>query len=304
MRIFSSILIITGLLFAIAPAANAKTKIFACEPEWASLAKEIGGDKVETFSATTAMEDPHHVRAKPSLIAAMRKSDFVICSGSGLEIGWLPVLLQSAGNSKVQPGNIANLQASSVVHLLEKPASVDRSQGDIHPEGNPHVQLNPHNIALVAKELTARLSQVDAVNSAYYKSQYAVFSEKWQQAIKRWESEALSLKGTPVVVHHMSFTYLNDWLGLTQVATLEPKPGVPPTTGHLEELLKTLNVHPAKAILRSSYDPDDASNWLSEKTGTPAIKMPYTVGGNESATDLFGLFDSTIATLKGATGDK
>ncbi len=284
--------------------ASSKTKVFACEPEWASLAKEIGGDKVEAFSAATAMEDPHHVRAKPSLIAAMRKTDLVICSGSGLEIGWLPVLLQSAGNAKVQSGNVANLQASSVVPLLEKPTSVDRSQGDIHPEGNPHVQLNPHNIALVAKELTARLSQVDAANSNYYQSQYTAFAEKWQQAIKRWESEGASLKGTPVVVHHMSFTYLNDWLGLIQVGTLEPKPGVSPTTGHLEELLKTMNINPAKLILRSSYDPDDASKWLSEKTGTPAIKMPYTVGGNESATDLFGLFDSTIATLKGATSGK
>lgn len=304
MRKISSILIIAGLLCATASVADAKTRIFACEPEWASLANEIGGEKVEAFSATSAAEDPHHVRAKPSLIAAMRKADIVICSGAGLETGWLPILLESAGNSKVQPGNIANLQASEVVPLLEKTASIDRSQGDIHPEGNPHIHLNPHNIELVAKELAARLAEIDTENSAYYKTQYQAFSKKWQQAILRWEGEAASLKGTPIVVHHMSFSYLNDWLGLKQIATLEPKPGVPPTTRHLEELIQNLKNNPAKAILRSSYDSDEASKWLSEKTGIATIKMPYTIGGNEQSQNLFSLFDSTISLLKGSRVDK
>ena len=300
---YKIILIIT-LLFTTAAQANDKTKIFACEPEWAALAKEIGGDKVETFSATTAQEDPHHVRAKPSLLAAMRKSDMVICSGASLEVGWLPVLLQSAGNSKVQPGNIAFLEASSVVPILEKPTSIDRSQGDVHPEGNPHVQLNPHNIALVAKELAARLAQIDMANSSYYQSQHAAFAEKWQKAIARWESEAAPLKGMNVVAHHSSFAYLTNWLGLVQVATLEPKPGIPATTGHLEELLKYLKEHPAKAIIHTPYEPDDASKWLAEKTGTPAITLPYTVGGSAGSKDLFGLFDSTITLLKGVGNGK
>jgi zinc/manganese transport system substrate-binding protein len=297
-------ILITTILFTTTAQASDKTKIFACEPEWASLAKEIGGDKVETFSATTAQEDPHHVRAKPSLIAAMRKSDLVICSGASLEIGWLPILLQSAGNVKVQPGNIAFLQAASIVPVLEKPTSIDRANGDVHPEGNPHVQLNPHNIALVAKELAMRLEQIDAPNSSYYQAQYTAFADKWEKATLRWEADAVSLKGTQVVAHHTSFTYLENWLGLVQVGTLEPKPGVPPTTGHLEELLKTLSSHPAKAIIHTAYEPEDAAKWLSEKTGTPALTLPYTVGGNTSATDLFGLFDSTIALLKGAANGK
>jgi zinc/manganese transport system substrate-binding protein len=291
--------ILTTILLTTA-SANAATKVFACEPEWASLAKEIGGDKIEAFSATTAQEDPHHVRAKPSLIAAMRKSDLVICSGASLEVGWLPILLQSAGNVKVQPGSAAFLEAAKIVPVLEKPTSVDRAQGDVHPEGNPHVQLNPHNIAIVAKELAARLGQIDAPNAAYYQAQYAAFDSKWQQAIKRWEADAAALKGTAVIAHHSSFTYLENWLGLVQVGTLEPKPGVPPTTGHLEELLKDAANHPAKAIIHTAYEPDDASKWLSEKTGTPAITLPYTIGGNADSKDLFGLFDSTVALLKGA----
>lgn len=291
--------------FFISPAkAESAIQVFACEPEWASLAKEIGGEKLEVFSATTAMEDPHHVRAKPSLMAAMRKADFVICSGVGLEIGWLPILLETSGNAKVQMGKVANFQASDVVEVLDKATSVDRSQGDIHPEGNPHIQLNPHNIALVAKELAARLSNVDEKNSAYYQQKHEAFAQRWQQSITKWESEAVSLKGVPVVVHHTSFAYLNDWLGLNQVATLEPKPGIPPTTGHLEGLLKTMKNTPAKLIMRSPYDPDDASQWLADKTGIVAVEIPYTVGGNEAAADLFGLFDSTIASLKGAVSAK
>lgn len=299
MKIFYMILV--GFLLTSTVEAKQKIQIFACEPEWASLAQEIVGDKGDVFSATIAKEDPHHVRAKPSLIAAMRKSDLVICSGASLEVGWLPILLQSAGNSTVQPGNIGSLQVAEVVPVLEKPTSLDRSQGDIHPEGNPHVHLNPHHIVLAAKELTARLSQIDPSNRTYYQSKYVAFSEKWQQAMLRWEKDAESLKGIPVVVHHPSFAYLENWLGLIQVGTLEPKPGVPPTTGHLEELLKSLKAHPAKAIVHTPYEPEDASLWLSKKTGIPVMELPYTVGGNGQSTDLFGLFDSTMALLKGGT---
>ena len=298
-RIFSFIVML-GLL-TVAPAyANAAVNVFTCEPEWAALAEEIGGDKVETFAATTARQDPHHIRAKPSLIAAMRRADLVVCSGASLEVGWLPILLQKAGNANTQPGAPGYLLAADVVPLLEKPARLDRADGDVHPEGNPHVQLNPHNIALVAKELTARLKAIDPSNADAYQARYDVFSRKWEQAIARWEKDAASLKGAPMVVHHKSFTYLLDWLELKEAASLEVKPGIPPITSHLESLLQTLRSHPARLILRTPYEPDDASAWLSEKTGTPAIILPYTVGGDAQSGDLFALFDRTIALLKGA----
>ncbi len=304
MRFYFSVLAILGVLTTTPALAKEKVNVFACEPEWASLVREIGGDKVEVFSATSARQNPHHIRAKPSLIAAMRKSDLVVCSGAGLEVGWLPVLLDKAGNNNTKAGSDGYLLAADVVPVLETPTRLDRADGDIHPQGNPHVQLNPHNIALVAAELTKRLKSVDAVNADIYQTNYVAFSKRWQEAINRWEKEAASLKGIPVVVHHKSLTYLLNWLGMNEVGSLELKPGLPPTTAHLEALLQTLKSRPASVILRIPYDPADASEWLANKTGYKAIVLPYTVGGNTESSDLFGLFDSTIAILKEANNAK
>ena len=285
------------LLYLFPLPALAAVNVFACEPEWASLAEEIGGDKVTAFAATSARQDPHHIRARPSLIAKARDADLILCSGAGLEVGWLPLLLQKAG-ANVQPGKPGYLEAASVVTVLEKPTgAVDRSMGDVHPEGNPHVQLDPHNIALVARELTARLSAIDAENASYYQGRGQAFDTRWQSAIKGWEARAAKLKDAPVVVHHRSFVYLLHWLGMKEVAALEPKPGIAPSMGHLENLLLQLEASPARIILRSSYDPAEASQWLSEKTGTPAIVLPYTVGGDEQSSNLFSLFDRSVTLL-------
>ena len=282
---------------AFAASDEEKVEVFACEPEWAALAQEIGGDKVEAFAATSALQNPHYIRARPSLISKVRKADLLLCSGASLEIGWLPILLKKA-SSDLQPGSIGYLMASHLVTMLEVPVMVDRSMGDIHPEGNPHVHLNPYNLVTVGKTLTDRLSGIDPENASFYKDNYTDFSSRFSAAISRWESEAAALKGKPVVVHHQSFTYLINWLGMKRVGTLEPKPGIPPTTSHLRNLLQKLRSSPADVIIRTPYDPDGASKWLSEKTGTRAIVLPYTVGGDEQSGDLFALFDRTIALLK------
>ena len=284
---------------AFAVSDQEKLKVFACEPEWAALAQEIGGDRVEAFSATSALQNPHYIRARPSLISKARKADLLLCSGASLEVGWLPILLKKA-SSDLQPGSIGYLMASHLVTMLEVPVVVDRSMGDIHPEGNPHVHLNPYNLMTVGETLADRLSGIDPENASFYKDNYRDFSSRFRAAISRWESEAAALKGKPVVVHHQSFVYLIDWLGMKRVGTLEPKPGIPPTTSHLKNLLRKLRNSPADVIIRTPYDPDDASEWLSEKTGTRAIVLPYTVGGDEQSGDLFALFDRTIALLKEA----
>lgn len=297
MRRILPVLFLLGLLVSAPSTAQAKINLFACEAEWAALARELGRHDMEIFTAAGPLQDPHHMRAKPSLIAAMRRADLVICTGASLEVGWLPVLLQKAGSRNTQPGGIGYLLAAEYVPMLEKPESIDRSQGDIHPEGNPHVQMNPHNISLVAKELTVRLQAVDPVNADEYAANLAAFQQKWREAITRWETEAARLKGMRVVAHHKSFTYLLDWLEMTEAGLLEAKPGIPPTTAYLEELLKTLNIRPVRLIIRAPYDPADASEWLSQKTGTPAVILPFTVGGDEQSGDLFSLFDHTIQIL-------
>lgn len=277
--------------------ARAQINVFACEPEWGALAHELGGEKVAVVVGTTALQDPHFISARPSLIAAARNADLIVCSGASLEIGWLPLLLQKSGNEKTQPGGVGYLLAADYIRTLEKPTSIDRSKGDVHPEGNPHLHLNPHNLATFAEVLTKRLKDIDEKNATLFQSRFEDFSKRWHAAMSRWEESAKALKGAHVVVHHKSFTYLIDWLGLREVGTLELKPGIPPTSSHLESLLATLKASPPRFILRTPFDPEDASEWLSQKTGTPAVRLPYTVGGDEQSTDLFALFDRTVALL-------
>ena len=275
----------------------AALNVFACEPEWAALAKELGGDKVSVVSATTTFQDPHHVEARPSLIARVRNADLLICSGSELEIGWLPLLLTQSGNDRIQAGSPGYLEASQYVVKLEVPRVIDRSMGDVHPGGNPHIQTDPRNIAKVAAVLVERLAQLDARNAATYHSRAADFGQRWQAAMRRWEGQAARLKGVPIVEHHKGFSYLIRWLGMREVGTLEPKPGIPPTTSHLAELVELMKRDPAKLIVYSSYDDPKASQFLSQRTGIPAVMLPFTVGGSDKANDLFGYFDDVIARL-------
>ena len=285
------------ILTVLAMPAYAALNVFACEPEWASLAQELGGDRVSAVSATTARQDPHHIEARPSLIARIRSADLVVCSGSELEIGWLPLLLTQSGNGRVQPGAPGYLEASRYVLKLEVPSVLDRSMGDVHPGGNPHIQTDPRNIAKVAKVLAERLVQLDAANAAAYRSRAAAFDKRWSEAIAHWEKQAAPLKGVPLVEHHKGFTYLIAWLGMREVGDLEPKPGIPPTTSHLAELVEQMKQAPAKMIVYSSYDDPKAARFLSQRTGIPSVKLPFTVGGSDRAKDLFGYFDDLLARL-------
>ncbi len=286
-----------ALSLLIAARAQASVQVFACEPEWAALAGEIGGANVETTSATNALQDPHYIQARPSLIAAVRKADLLICSGSGLEDGWLPVLLRKGNNPKIQPGQPGHLTASQYVNRLDIPAVLDRAQGDLHAQGNPHIQTDPRNIALVARVVAQRLQQIDPANAEAYRGNLAAFEEKWNAAIAKWQEQAAPLRGERVVLHHRSWVYLDNWLGLVEEATLEAKPGVPPSAAHLNELLAQLKASPAALIIRAPYQDPQPSEWLTRQTGIPNAALPFTVGGTPDATDLYSLFDVTIRIL-------
>jgi zinc/manganese transport system substrate-binding protein len=295
----SGIKLIIGLLaLAGSLPAHAALEIFACEPEWAALSKELGGEKVSIYAATTAKQDPHRIEARPSLVARMRSADLVICTGADLEIGWLPILLQTAGNKKVQPGQPGFMFASDLVARLEIPTRLDRAQGDVHPGGNPHVQLDPRNIAKIATAVTQRLQQLDPSNAAYYETRGKDFRARWQQATARWEKDAAPLKGMRIVPYHRDTVYLIHWLGLVEVMNIEPKPGIPPSAGHLSDMVGRLQGGAADAITRSAYQEPKAPEWLSQKTSLQVVELPYTVGGTPAAKDLFGLFDDSIARLK------
>jgi len=299
-RIKSELACFAAALALCALPAHAALRVFACEPEWGALAQELGGGLVDVSVATSALQDPHQIQAKPSLIARARNADLVVCTGAELEIGWLPVLLQQSGNAKVQPGQPGHFAAADAVTKLDVPAQLDRAQGDVHAAGNPHIQTDPRNIARVAAALGARLQQVDPAHAGDYAKALADFNRRWQQAIERWTAQAAPLKGMPVVSQHKAFVYLYDWLGMKEVAVLEPKPGVEPTAAHLQGVLSALKATPARLVLHAAYQDARPSEWLSRNAGIPVVKVPFTVGGTEAAKDLFGLFDDTLARLLAA----
>ena len=290
-------LLITLLLAGASLPALAALQVFATVPEWGALVREIGGERVSVFTATTALQDPHRIEARPSLLAQARRTQLVVATGADLEVGWLPLVVRDSGNANIQPGRPGYFEAARFVSLLEKPVVLDRTQGDVHAAGNPHIQLDPRNLLKVGAALAGRLGELDPPNAAAYQAAYQAFAGKWQAAIARWQQEAQPLRGVPVLVHHDSFVYLAHWLGFTVSGTLEPKPGIEPTSGQLTSLLARQQKEAARMVLRTAYQSDGPSLWIAGKAGIPAVMLPFTVGGTPAAGDLFGLFDDTVQRL-------
>lgn len=293
-RTASLALVLVALL---APPVEASIKIFACEPEWAALARELGGERVETFSATTAQQDPHRIEARPSLIARLRQADLAVCTGAELEDGWLPVLLRQAGNHRVQPGQPGYFEAAAQVERLAIPKTLDRAHGDLHASGNPHVHTDPRRVAVIAARLAARLAEIDPANAGFYQSRHAEFTQRWHAALADWNARAAPLRGKRVVAHHKDWIYLYDWLGLVDAGTLEVKPGIPPGAAHLAEFSSRLAQAPAHLLLRTPYQDPRAAEWLAGRTHLAVTVLPYTVGGADNTQDLFALFEVTVRKL-------
>jgi zinc/manganese transport system substrate-binding protein len=289
-----------GMLALFAAAASpsyAAFKILACEPEWGSLSRELGGDKVDVYTATTAQQDAHRIEARPSLIARARSADLMVCTGAELEIGWVPLLLSQSGNPNIQVGRPGYFEAAMQVRLIEVPTQIDRSLGDVHPLGNPHLHLDPRNIARVATALTERMAELDRGNAAYYRERATSFQQRWKDAMVRWEKDAAPLKGMGLITYHKDFNYFIAWAGMRELGNLEPKPGLPPTTAHMSELLQGLSKTSAQAVVRTPFQDPRAAQFLAERAKIPIIMMAYTIGGTDRAKDLFSLYDDTIARL-------
>ncbi len=280
--------------------AQAALNILATVPEWAALARELGGSRVTVNSATTGLQDPHRIEAKPSLIAKARAANLVVATGAELEIGWLPVVLRESGNRAIQPGMPGYFEAAAAVTMLDVPKVLDRAHGDVHAAGNPHIQTDPRNILKVAEALTARMIELDPAEAMAYRTALQEFAVKWRAAIVRWDKEAAPLKGVPVLVQHNAFPYLVQWLGLKEVGTLEPKPGVEPSASYLSGVLERLQREPARMVLRPAYQHDAPSRWIAERAKIAAVVLPFTVGGTPEATDLVTLFDDTVRRLLAA----
>ncbi len=284
------------MLCILATPVSAQLQLFACEPEWAALSQTLGGERVTVYSATHALQDPHHIQARPSLVSQLSRADLAVCTGAELEAGWMPLLQRRARNPGVQPDQPGYFTATDQVSLLERPQQLDRAAGHVHAAGNPHIQLDPRRLEQVAVALSQRLQQLDPAGSPYYQARLDQFQQRWQNAIRDWEQKAIPLRGKRAIVHHRDWIYLLDWLGIELADTLEPKPGVPPTVKHLQRLSEQENI---SWIIHSPLNDKSAAQWLSERTGTTVVELPHTVTALPGTDDLFSWMDQIITLLTG-----
>ncbi len=285
------------LLTLVSPAAQADLKVVATVPEWGALTQALGGDKVEVFVATNALQDPHRIQARPSLIARARSAQLIVATGAELEVGWLPIVQRDSNNPNVLPGRPGYFEAAGYVPLRDIPKSVDRSMGDVHASGNPHVQTDPRNVLPIARALSARMAELDPANAAFYSARLAEFLTTWQASIDRWTTAAQPLRGVKIWGQHDGYTYLNHWLGLEQIGTLEPLPGVEPTAAHLSEIITQQQRLKGRFIVTSAYISDTPAKWLAQRTGLPIVTLPFTVGGNAESRTLESLYTDTVQRL-------
>lgn len=293
MKWLTTIVFLSGCSFN---AVQAKPFVFTCEPEWQALTQEIGGDQIRVVSATHGRQDPHFIRVKPSLMSKIKRADLLICSGADLEVGWLPLLLRNS-TQKIQAGQPGHVLVSDYVTNIEIPQVLDRSLGDIHPDGNPHVHLDPQVILKTAAIINERLAAIDPNHKIIYAENLKEFESKWLSATERWKSTSASLAGKSVVVQHKSFSYLLKFLGINVLASIEEKPGIPPSARHLAKVVSIIKQNPTLAIIRTPFDTKAPGDWVSEKTGVRLITLPYTVGGLPDTTDLYKIYDQSIELL-------
>lgn len=287
--------VVAFFLAATAGHAQALT-VFACEPEWAALVQTLH-PQASVFAATHADQDPHHVEARPSLVAALRRADLAVCTGASLEVGWLPMLQSRAANARVRNGSPGMFYAAEHTELMDAGESADRAGGDVHPEGNPHFHLHPARLLDVARALTTRLRELDPSNDASIAAAFSQFETNWAAHTARWAAQRDQLQGKSVVVQHSAFRYLLAFLDVSVVADLEPLPGLPPTLAHLRTVLKQVGDTPPAAIIQTRYQQPQPGQWLSERINSPVLTLPSTVTDDKSADELHELFDLLINQL-------
>ena len=293
--------VIAAALLAAPLAASAALSVFACEPEWAALAKELGDQDVNTFSASTAVQDIHKIQARPSLIAKYRQADLVVCTGAELEIGWLPALVTSSRNAKVQPGGTGFLDASGNVKILEIPTGqITRAMGDVHPQGNPHYWLDPGNGRLIARTIRDKLIALSPTDRAGFEQRYAQFDTRLVAAEKKWDAALAPYKGAKLVTYHRSWPNFMERWGLNVIGYVEPKPGIPAPPTHIIQLIDEMQRQNVKVIVVEPYFSLKTPQSIASRIGGTVLVLAPSVGGVKEAADYIGLFDYNVSQLAAA----
>lgn len=272
-------------------------RVIGSIPDYAELAKEIGKDRVKAEALIKGTQDPHFADALPSHIMKLNKADLLISTGLGLESGWLPALLNNARNKKIQAGSTGYIDASEFVELKDVPQKIDKSMGDVHPGGNPHFYTAPDQLFKIAQEIKNRLIQIDPAGRDYYEKNWSDFKTKYESKVAQWKKSIEPLKGTKVVVYHESWVYLLDWLGFEKVAALEPKPGIPPSSGHIAEVLHSIEGKNVRFLFQEIYHPTSLSKKFADKAGIKLLILPSMTGAEKNTDSIFDKFDTIINRL-------
>nr|WP_321267352.1 zinc ABC transporter substrate-binding protein [uncultured Sulfurimonas sp.] len=267
-------------------------------PYIGAITKSIGGEHINTVVLAKGNWDPHFVVPRPSLISKVRNADALIMNGGQLEIGWLPPLLNRASNPKTQVGASTFLNLSHHMHLIHKPANVDRAGGDVHPDGNPHFHLDPQNILVLAKTIEEFLISIDSEHTDIYKNNYKNFSDTWQEKMSIWQEKMGSKRGLKVIQFHNNLAYFNQAYGLVNVGTIEPLPGIPPSSRHIIKTIKLIKEQKPCCILHDVYHSTKTAEYIKDKTGIKIILMPHDIGALESIEDLSSLFEYLTSAIK------
>jgi zinc/manganese transport system substrate-binding protein len=289
------ILSIIVILLAVAAPAAAAVNIVTTLPWIGSLAREIGGSGVSVTVLVKPHQDPHSVEAKPSMILAARRADVIMYNGLDLEIGYLPLILESSRNPKLTPGKPGNFDCSRFVAAIDRPATVDRSLGDVHPLGNPHYYFSPTNVLRVAEGMAGRLAELDGANAGIYRENFRKFAERMKAQRKLWA--AVPLKGKKYVSYHKLFEYLAGEFGFRIVGYIEPKPGIPPSAAHLEGLLAAMKRERPDGILTTLHFGRKESEAVGSRSGVKVIILPSDVGSMPDTDDWFHFMDKTLSAL-------
>jgi zinc/manganese transport system substrate-binding protein len=286
--------IIPLLLLYVQTAFTGRLQVVATYGYIGDIVQRIGKDHVEVVVLARGDYNPHIIIPKPSYIAKMRRADLLVINGGQLEIGWLPQIIRQANNGSVQPGERGFLDLSMHVHLIDVPTSVSRELGDVHPEGNPHFFMDPDNIPVIAKAITERLSELDPDNQAFYETNNKELYASWQQSMKTWEEKLKPFKGEKVLEYHKIFDYFLNRFGFVIAGTIEPLPGIPPTTKHIADVEKLIMREQVKIIFQDVYNPQDASSYLAKRHNVKLIVLPHDVGAVKEANDVFSVFNEII----------
>jgi zinc/manganese transport system substrate-binding protein len=282
--------------------ASAQLRVVATTPDLASVAREIGGDKVNVVALAKPTEDPHYVDAKPSHIVTLNRADALIEGGAELELGWLPPLLENSRNSKISAGAPGRIVASDGVKMLEIPTSFDRSKGDVHSLGNPHFMIDPVTVRIIARNIANHFAQIDPKSAATYNGNLARFNTKLDAKYADWQRQLAPYRGASIVTYHKDFVYLAQRFGLTVVDELEPKPGIAPSPAHLAQVIGKMKSTNAKVILVQPFQNRKTAETVARQTGATVLDVPQQPGAVPNTATYFDMMDNLVKTLAGGLG--